>query len=639
MPEPIDPSALSKLQRQLIELERQAEIDEARRAWEELPEAELERRGVTLRRLVVADTNVGFGGRVLVVLEASRGAELPAHRFAPGDVVAIRAARERGSGEGTGESSGVVTALRRGSVTVALDEDGEETDLPSLIRLDRVAPDVTFRRMRDALRALESDRNDEARPLRDVLLHRREPEHGDRPTVDTIAWFDADLDASQREAVAFALAARHVALIHGPPGTGKTTAVVEVVRQSVARGESVLATAPSNVAVDNLVERLARAGLDVVRIGHPARLLPAVRAHALDARVEEVEDKRVTRALRREIEQLQRSISRSLRRSERRDLRSEQRALRRELRAVQDGTVRMVVDRADVVLCTTTGAADRALGERRFDLVVVDEAAQVIEPACWIPLHRARRALLAGDHRQLPPTVVSIEAERQGLSNTLFERLAEGLGESATRMLTVQYRMHETIMRWSSMAMYDGRLAAAPGVATHLLADLAGVESTRDTTAAFVLLDTAGCGLEESADQHDGSKANPGEAGVVVRHVENLMAAGVPAAAIGVITPYNAQVQLLRAALAGRDELEIGTVDGFQGREKEAVVLSLVRSNDDGEVGFLSDSRRLNVAVTRARRHVAIVGDSATLASDRFLAGLVEYANAHGEHRTAWELL
>lgn len=637
MPDPIDVDSFTALHERLLDLERQAEIDEARRLRAELPEAELERRGVTLRRLVVRDTDVGFGGRVLLVLEPSRGGELPAHRFSPGDVVAVAASRDQP--DGADETTGVVASLRRGAVVVALDDSDEDAELPSLLRIDRVAPDVTFRRMRDALRTLRAERKDDTRPLRDVLLGRRPPELDRQPEAATLGWFDAGLDASQREAVAAALRARQVGLIHGPPGTGKTTAVIEVIRQAVSRGERVLASAPSNVAVDNLVERLAGAGIAIVRIGHPARLLPSVREHALDALVEKVEDKRVVRDLRREIGVVQKRIERAARRSERREHRADLRRLRAELRALEDATVRMVIDSADVVLATTTGAADASLGDSRFDLAVVDEAAQAIEAACWIPLHRARRAVLAGDHRQLPPTIVSLEAAREGLARTLFERLVEAHGDAISRMLTVQYRMHTTIMEWSSTAMYDGRLEAAESVRAHLLRDLPDVAATPDTTAPFVFLDTAGCGLEESEDAHDGSKANEGEAGVVVRHVEHLLDAGVEARQIAVITPYNAQVQLLRDALAQQTGLEIGTVDGFQGREKEAVVLSLVRSNERGEVGFLADARRLNVAVTRARRHVAVIGDSATLANDAFLAGLVDYAQARGDYRTAWELL
>ncbi|MFO1054453.1 MAG: IGHMBP2 family helicase [Planctomycetota bacterium] len=624
----------------LLEQERQAEIDEAVQLARELPEDELERRGVMLRRLVVADLEPGFGGRLLAVLEPSRGGDLPAHRFQPGDVVALRAARAESSAEAGGDTSGVVTAVRSGRVVVALDE--EDVDLPSLLRLDRVAPDVTFRRMTAALRGLLGDTRGPSRALREFVFG--DEERALRVALPTAPreprWLDTSLDESQRAAVAFALAAEPVALIHGPPGTGKTTAVVELIRQAVARGDKVLACAPSNIAVDNLVERLAAAQVRVVRLGHPARILPSVRAHALDALVEAQTDPKLFRELRREMQVLRRRLEGAQDRRERRELRGEMRRLNAERRRIEDATVNGILDTAEVVAATLTGAADMLVASRDFDLVVIDEAAQAVEASCWIALQRGTRAVLAGDHLQLPPTIVSDAAARGGLAETLFHRLAESTrGKDRVRMLTVQYRMHETIMRWASEAMYSGRLTAAALVRAHRLCDLPEVTETRDTALPFLWIDTAGCGFDESVGIGDGSKSNEGEADIVCRHVAGLIEAGVGAERIGVITPYNAQVQILRERLRGHEGLEIDTVDGFQGREKEAIVLGLVRSNERGEIGFLADRRRLNVAVTRARRHVALIGDSATLANDAFLAGLLEYAAAHGEHRSAWEYL
>ncbi|MGA0870732.1 MAG: AAA domain-containing protein, partial [Planctomycetota bacterium] len=264
----------------LLELEREAEIEEVERLRSELSDAELERRGLTLRRLTLRDTDVGLGGRSLLVLEPSRGGELPAHRFASGDLVALREGRDDEAAR-----IGVVDSVRRDTIRITVEEGEDDPELPNLIRLDRLVPDITFRRMRDAIKALGAKPVPEHRTLRRTALGEVEP-GSLRPSLKTAVGHH--LDASQREAVAAALEADPIALIHGPPGTGKTTAVVELIRLAVLRGERVLAAAPSNVAVDNLAERLAAAGVRVVRVGHPARLLPQVRALSLDAQVADV---------------------------------------------------------------------------------------------------------------------------------------------------------------------------------------------------------------------------------------------------------------------------------------------------------------------------------------------------------------
>jgi ATP-dependent RNA/DNA helicase IGHMBP2 len=628
----VDRAAFLAEQHRLLQLERDAELAEAERLLQTRSDAELVARGTTLLRLEVADLEPGFGGRLHAVLRHSRGGELPAHRFSPGDVIAVRASRDAAP-----LTTAVVAKLRRDTLTIALDD--EDVELPGLVRLDRMATDVTWKRLGAALRdAARERRGEEARYL-DVLFEESEPEFADQPATDDVPWFDTTLDASQRDAVALALRARHVALIHGPPGTGKTTAVVELVRQAVARGERVLACAPSNVAVDNLAERLLRAGLRIVRLGHPARIQAAVRDVSLAAQVEQAPEQKVFRDVRREVDQYLRRMHRAKSRQDRFSARNEVRRLRTELRQLESGVTRGIVDGADVVLATNVGAADPLLAAIEFDRLVIDEAAQALEAACWIPLQRARCVVLAGDHRQLPPTIQSEAAARGGLARTLFERLAESpRAATIARMLTVQYRMHARIMAWPGQRLYGGRIVAAPAVAGHLLTDLPGVITTGWTGEPLCFVDTAGCGHDETPGDDDGSKSNPGEAGLVVKIVTDLREAGVEAAAIAVITPYNAQVQLLRSLLAHEPDLEIGTVDGLQGREKEAVVVSLVRSNETGEVGFLAELRRLNVALTRARRHLTVVGDSATLAHDRDLLGLVEHLQQHAHYRSGFEL-
>lgn len=483
------------------------------------------------------------------------------------------------------------------------------------------------------------------------------------PAVDELPWANTALNASQQAAVRFALGQPDLAVIHGPPGTGKTTTVVELIVQHVRAGRRVLVAAASNTAVDNVAERLLAAGIaKTVRLGHPARLLASVQDNSLDALLERSEAMVLARDVRRDIDAVLaagrkgRHGGRGRGRGHGRGAESAAgttagpiadgatlRELRKELRAREARAVAELLTRADVVCGTTATVARsgplRHVPPNHFDVAVVDEAGQALEISCWSALLQAPRAVLAGDHLQLPPTVTSREAAAGGLASTLLDRVvALDATAGAVTMLDTQYRMHATIQGWSSDRFYDSRLRPAESVAAHVLLGLPGVTETLETAAPLWFVDTGGAGLSEHAGEDDISKANAGEAAIVVDHVEALLAAGVSPADVGVITPYNLQVELLRSTLAaaGVKGVEVNSVDGFQGREKEAIVMSLVRSNPNAIVGFLSDARRLNVAVTRARRHLCIVADSATVAAqDATLSSLVDYLCAGGETRTA----
>ncbi|KAH7970178.1 hypothetical protein HPB49_000685 [Dermacentor silvarum] len=416
------------------------------------------------------------------------------------------------------------------------------------------------------------------------------------------------LDESQKEAVAFSLRQKELAIIHGPPGTGKTTTLVEVVLQCSKQGSKVLVCAPSNVAVDNLVERLSATSLKVVRLGHPARLLPGIARHSLDAILARSDDFGIIGDIRKEIDDLMSSSAKSKAKDKGYQTRGKIAELRKELKDRERRAIGRILANADVVLSTLTTASDdgplRNLPDGHFQVAVIDECSQSLEVACWMALLRAPKCILAGDHHQLPPTIVSEAAAKGGLEVTLMERALRLHGEAIVRMLVMQYRMHELIMRWSSDRLYASKLVAHASVAAHLL-------------SYFV---------------------PAGEADLVSIHVERLVSSGVPASEIAVISPYNLQVELIRLRLSSRHPgLEIRSVDGFQGREKEAVVMSFVRSNDTGTVGFLAEDRRINVAVTRARRHLAVVCDSTTMSRHDFLKSLVDYIGDEGEVRSARE--
>lgn len=670
---------------ELVEMERQAEVAAAEDSLTAATPEQAQSRGRALLNLRLEDAEGGLLGRTLLTLVrnklGSSGEEaLPQHKFSPHDIVRIRAAK--GEPSAPVLAQGVVYRVKESSITVAVDDPPDEgLDVP--LKLEKLANEVTYARLKAAIKGLGSvggNGQGPAAPLVEVLFSGREPKFAPAP----VQWkpVNSGLDSSQKVAVNLALTAADMALIQGPPGTGKTTTVVEIILQEVTRGSRVLACAASNIAVDNLVERLAgqklssggkKGGIvDVVRVGHPARLLPAVLDSSLEAKVLRSDDSALAKDCRKEIKDLNTRLLKLGRkdRAERTGIRRDLRRLAKEERQRQERAVAAVLSSASVICATLTGVGTRQL-ERLppFDVVVIDEAAQALEPACWAALLRGRRAVLAGDHLQLPPTVTSEVAAKRGLGVTLFERAHALWGHSAAVMLNVQYRMNKSIMTWSSDELYDGRITAHASVAEHGLAELPSVAERSTITAVngtanggtagvvpypiedlpvLLLIDTAGCDMEEEMEEGGESKMNKGEASVAMAHVRRLLATGIKPSEIGVITPYAAQVGLLRelrseglgagaGAGAGAQLVEISTVDGFQGREKEAIVISMVRSNTSGEVGFLADNRRMNVAVTRARRQCALVCDTDTVKSDPFLKRLVEYFEEHGEYASAQE--
>ena len=404
-----------------------------------------------------------------------------------------------------------------------------------------------------------------------------------------------------------------------------------------------------------MLERLLAGGEKAVRLGHPAHVLPELREHTLDLMIEDHEGTRQARKMAKKAFALFRQAGKYTRAKpepgSRQATAQEGRALLADARKLEDQVVERILNGATVVCATLTGINAEILGERVFDLAVIDEAGQSTEPICWLPVLRSKSLVLAGDHCQLPPTILSREAAQEGFGISLMERLVDCYGPKTTRLLKVQYRMHESIMTHSARTFYDSELEAHESVRGHLLCDLPGVQANALTQTPVEFIDTAGASYDEETEADGKSRLNPQEADLVVKKVQALLDAGVPASGIAVIAPYSAQVRLLREKLSRlhtpRDEdalaegeghsLEIDSVDGFQGREKEVVILSLVRSNPEGDVGFLADVRRMNVALTRARRKLLVIGDSTTLASHPFYEGLFAYFEAIGAHRSVWE--
>lgn len=610
-----------------IDLESVAEAERLneRRQRQKGPDAE--KSGETLLDLVVTDEDAGLGGRYLITLvKRNRTLQLPWNRLRVGSPV-ILTPNDDLSGDAC---QGVVTSISRKSIQVAVNDypDAER------LRIDLSPDEITRKRMLNALKRAQDARG-RTKELRDILLGQRELSFKNQEDCQ----FNTELNESQQAAIRFALSASDVAIIHGPPGTGKTTTIVELICQAISKRQKVLACAPSNTAVDNLLEKLVDAGQKAVRLGHPARVSERLHEHTLDAQVARHELTDLIREMRREAENLFRQAGKFTRakpvHGAKREMRQDAKRLKADVRMLEQQAIDSIIDNANVV-CATTTLDESLLGDRRFDLVVIDEACQSTEPGCWMPVLRADRLVLAGDHCQLPPTVLSKQAAKDGLAVSLLERLVGVYGDRVTRRLNMQYRMHDQIMNFSSEQFYDGTLQSHGSVSGHVLTDLDYVDEQLVTIEPVTFIDSAGAGWDEELEPDGLSKRNIQEAELVLRKITELQDAGLRGRDIAVIAPYAAQVRWLRQN-SPDERVEIDTVDGFQGREKEAVIISLVRSNPEGEIGFLADARRMNVALTRARRKLIVIGDSATVGGNDFFAKLLEYFEFIGAYHTVWE--
>jgi len=621
--------------KELVQIEEKEEFEQVREEFTSLSPSERELRGKALLKLRLDERHYSPAGHFLSTFTLDKKELLPVFTLEVGDMVSLVAKPS----DSNDFLSGTIYERTPESITVAFQEEIPEADS---YELHRSVNRVTFKRMAETLEAVYQTQNTRLAVFRDISLRTRKAVSNDAD-AGALVWFDPGLNASQKEAVRKALSAKDVMLVHGPPGTGKTTALVEIVRQSLLKKESVFVTAPSNTACDNLLERLVEKGVNALRLGHPARVSDHLREHTLDFKlalhpvakeIPRAEAEMVRLKSRLERYRDRRSPGRDEEQSLRRDIS----LLRQEIQNLRKEVFTRVMKETEVVVGTPTGIQTKSVREKMFDLVVIDEATQATEPIAWIPMTAAGKVVMAGDHFQLPPTVRSKEADAKGLGRTLFERYYEILGPEFKALLDRQYRMNEIIMGFSSHMFYKDRLIADESVRLQTLSGLPGVKDGPEMRAPLLFIDTAGKGFEEKLETGSESRYNAEEAELVLAELKKMLDAGVKPEEIAVISPYSAQVRLLASRFSAPG-LEIDSVDGFQGREKELVIVSLVRSNLTGELGFLNDTRRMNVAMTRARRRLVVIGDSSTLSTLPFYKAFIAYAEEKGAYKSAWEVV
>lgn len=640
-----DSTAIARLGRlkELLKIERNEDFRLYTEMFLRVNLDERRKNGVTWYPVKINSEEIGQGE--LLHLELGRTAYIDKpHQFSSGKNVSLFSNRP----DEVLEITGTIKSVSKNTLKLIVHAD----ELPDWcyegkLGINMLFDDNSYTEMQAALDEVINAKHNRVAELRDMI-------EGIIPL--TFKKIDSEvlipsLNLSQNRAVRHVLSVNDVGIIHGPPGTGKTTSLVQAIRLTLEEERQVLVCAPTNAAVDLITEKLTELGIDVLRLGHPARISEQLQNSSLDGKISSSPYYKDIKNLRRNAEEYFRMAGKYKRVFGKEDAKqraafyAEARNSIKEARLLEDYLVDELFKTAPVICCTPVTSTHRAMSRKRFGTLFFDEASQALEAMVWIPLLKCKRLILSGDHFQLPPVVKSQEAKKGGLDKTLLDRCIE-LPET-TVLLNRQYRMNTAIMGFSNAYFYNNALIADETVADHALVN--DEDGTLGKTIEFI--DTAGCSFDEEQNPETLSYSNPREGVVLFRHLQQLLSeyassGSEDAIEIGIISPYKEQQEWLKdnlnlAELATEklNSLQIKTIDGFQGEERDVIYISLVRSNERQEIGFLGDLRRMNVAITRAKKKLVIIGDSATIGANPFYKSFLEYCDKHGLYRTAWEWL
>jgi len=517
------------------------------------------------------------------------------------------------------------------------------TDLPlyinsGLIGVELLFDESTYLEMEKAVEKVTFAKSDRLAELREIMLGGGHP----MSAVEKEHYQNEILNPSQNKAVNAILNSYDLTVIHGPPGTGKTTTLVASIKAMAKKEKPILVCAPSNAAVDLLTEKLAEKELKVLRVGNISRIDESIIQHTIEAKISKDPESDRIKKVRIEAADYRKKASRFKRsfgqveRNERKQLRQQAKELSDWANQLEERLSEQIVLSSDVITATLVGSNKRILEGYLFETVFIDEATQALEPANWIPIIKSKKVILAGDPFQLSPTIKSFAAKKGGLGKTLIEKCIEA-GKNV-HLLNTQYRMNKTIMEFSNQYFYDGMLKAHQSNSAHsILPNESNIE----------FIDTAGTGFDENLDSETLSRYNKGEVDIFLEHLYQVIEKVIDfdLFSVGIISPYKEQTRLIKrtieedSKLFELQNLDVDTIDSFQGQERDIIYILLVRSNTKGEIGFLSDYRRMNVAMTRAKKKLIVIGDSATIGNDPFYQQFIDYVDKEGSYKTAWEFM
>ncbi|MFW0715385.1 AAA domain-containing protein [Pedobacter sp. N23S346] len=625
---------------ELLDIEREEDLQSYLKLTTNTSAADRRALGLTWYPIAIRNTEIGKGDYLSIELERTTHQDF-SHQFRFGSAVVLFSNHD----PKVDKLEGIITHQSFSKMKVSLRID----ELPDWARDGKLGVDLLFdnNSYDEMQHALKQAANLSGQAPENKLINILTSEV--KPSFQQVEKFviPNQLNESQQLAIHKIVSADHLAIIHGPPGTGKTTTIVQAIKSLLKHhDQKILVVAPSNTAVDLLTEKLVIEGLNVIRVGNPARVSEKLLSATLDHKMADHPEMKTIKALKKQANEYKNMAHKYKRsfgkaeRDQRKALFDEAHKIGREVEKTESYIMDNLFNKAQIITATLVGANHHTVRNLKYHTVVIDEAGQALEPACWIPILKAQKLILAGDHFQLSPTIKSTLASQKGLSNTLLEKLVNLHPESVV-LLNEQYRMNKNIMGYSSKVFYDNKLIAHQSVADRLLFD-------DDEPINFI--DTAGCSYDEKLDGT--STTNPEEAAFLIRHLVGVVTKletiypleNFPTVAI--ISPYKQQIQILKSLVLEEEllvkyqnKIAVNTIDSFQGQERDVVYISLTRSNMDGNIGFLADTRRMNVAMTRAKKKLVVIGDSSTLSKSKFYADFIGYAENLNSYHSAWEYI